>query len=505
MQEQEIQQIQQNQTIQQIQQKKIAEYSRLCQNRPFWIWDSQYHEAEYKRLGGNCCFTHIIPAKEPLKYGKRHKFYDYQQQILSTLEQYKRLYLLKAGGIGASELLLRYMAYLCLSQPDKFKDSQMVIITGPRIDLSISLVRRLKALLYPDVVFEDKETVCQLLTTRIEAFPSNSLQAARGLPNVSFILADEAAFFTNLFEVRSIVDRYVLKSDSIVALTSTPSHEGDLMDEIRKEPEESCMFKRLYMDYAVALDKLFTPDEINNARRTSPAFEREFNLSFTHTIGNVFSTASIERAIELGRLPGADQLHIGGRRAMGIDVGFSTSKTSIVILQTTNNRLQVLHSSEHERPSYEALVHYILKLYREYRVSNIYVDASAVSLIASVKSLLREPSQNYEEDMHNLEKQHPFTPVQRLRVVIPLAWNSYHKEMLQNLKMFLDDDRVGLDGHVGMMQISEKHQSVLTALRGATAEELSLLKEESPGNDTLDALMAACHHFRYVPIGGGRK
>jgi len=45
----------------------------------------------------------------------------------------------------------------------------------------------------------------------------------------------------------------------------------------------------------------------------------------------------------------------------------------------------------------------------------------------------------------------------------------------------------------------------LTALHGATAEELNLLKEESPGNDTLDALMAACHHFRYVPIGGGRK
>src|ERR671916_2598264 len=204
--EQQITQIQQQQRT--IQQDKIVEYSRLCQNRPFWIWDSQYHEAEYKRLDGNCCFTHIIPAKEPVKYGKRHKFYDYQQQILETLEQHKRLYLLKAGGIGASELLLRYMAYLCLARPEEFKDTQMVIITGPRIDLSISLVRRLKALFYPDVVFEDKETVCQLLTTRIEAFPSNSLQAARGLPNVSFILADEAAFFTNRFEVRSIIDRY---------------------------------------------------------------------------------------------------------------------------------------------------------------------------------------------------------------------------------------------------------------------------------------------------------
>src|SRR5215203_552090 len=205
---------QQQQTIQQ---NKIAEYSRLCQNKPFWIFDSTQHEAEYRATGGNCCFTHIIPAQEPIKYGKRHKFYDYQQQILQTLEQYKRLYLLKAGGIGASELLLRYMAYLCLARPEEFKDSQMVIITGPRIDLSISLVRRLKALFYPDVVFTDKETVCQLLTTRIEALPSNSLQAARGLPNVTFILADEAAFFTNQLEVRSIIDRYVLKSDAIVA------------------------------------------------------------------------------------------------------------------------------------------------------------------------------------------------------------------------------------------------------------------------------------------------
>ncbi len=102
-----------------IQQNKIAEYSRLCQNKPFWIFDSVKHEADYRATGGNCCFTHIIPAREPIKYGKRHKFYDYQQQILSTLEQYKHLYLLKAGGIGASELLLRYMAYLCVSQPDK--------------------------------------------------------------------------------------------------------------------------------------------------------------------------------------------------------------------------------------------------------------------------------------------------------------------------------------------------------------------------------------------------
>lgn len=398
------------------------------------------------------------------------------------------------------------MAYLCLSQPEKFKDSQMVILTGPRIDLSISLVRRLKSLFFPDVIFSDKETVCQLLSTRIEAFPSNSLQAARGLPNVSFILADESAFFTNQFEVRSIIDRYVLKSNSMVALISTPSHEGDLMDEIRKEPEQSCMYKRLFMPWQVALDKLYTIDEINNARRTSPAFEREFNLSFTHSIGNVFSTSSIDRAIELGRLAGSSQLQIGGRRSMGIDIGFSTSRTAIVILQAFGNRLQVIYSSEHEKPSHESLVHYIVKLYREYRVSNIYCDSFGVSLISSIKSLLNEPSKDYQTDLDNLEKQHPYTPIQRLRVVIPLAWNRYHREMLQNLKMFMDDDRQHTDGHIGMVQIDEtRHPQVLSALRGAVADEFDLDKQESPNNDTLDALMAACHHYKYIPIGGSRK
>jgi hypothetical protein len=425
---------------------------------------------------------------------------------LDVLEKHKRLYLLKAGGLGASELLLRYMAYLCLSQPDKYKDSQMIILTGPCIDLSISLVRRLKALFFPDVVFSDKETVCQLLTTRIEAFPSNSLHAARGLPNVLFVLADEASFFTNQFDVRSILDRYVLKSDSMVALTSTPSHEGDLMDMIRQEPQESCMYKRLYMDYTVALDKLFTIDEVQNAKRTSPAFEREFNLSFTHSLGNVFSTASINRAIELGRLPGAADLQLGGRRSMGIDVGFSTSKTSIVILQTYQNRLQVIHSTEHERPSFESLVHYIIKLFHEYRVSNIYIDSFGTPLIASIKSMLHEPSQNFQDDIDALEKQYPYTPVQRFRKVIPLAWNRHHRAMLQNIKMFLDDDRTYPDGLSGMVQINEeKHPKVLAALRGATADEMDLVKDESPLNDTLDALMAACHHFRYLPIGGSRK
>ena len=41
--------------------------------------------------------------------------------------------------------MLRYIAWLCL-RDDKLKGSQMCIVTGPRIDLAITLVERIKGL-----------------------------------------------------------------------------------------------------------------------------------------------------------------------------------------------------------------------------------------------------------------------------------------------------------------------------------------------------------------------
>ncbi len=72
----------------------------------------------------------------------------------------------------------------------------MCIVTGPRIDLAIALIDRMKKLFSGDkglvTKFDTKETVIELNGVKIEAFPSHHLDAMRGLPNVSFILLDEA-------------------------------------------------------------------------------------------------------------------------------------------------------------------------------------------------------------------------------------------------------------------------------------------------------------------------
>jgi hypothetical protein len=73
----------------------------------------------------------------------------------------------------------------------------MCIITGRREDLAITHIERMKGLFQNKLMqtFDTKETVIELNGVHIEAYPSNHLDAARGLKDVSFIFLDEADFF----------------------------------------------------------------------------------------------------------------------------------------------------------------------------------------------------------------------------------------------------------------------------------------------------------------------
>ena len=69
--------------------------------------------------------------------------------------------------------------------------------------MAVGLIPRLKNLFTDNVrptrataiTFDTKENVINLNGIHIEAYPSHHLDAMRGIPNVSFILLDEADFF----------------------------------------------------------------------------------------------------------------------------------------------------------------------------------------------------------------------------------------------------------------------------------------------------------------------
>jgi late competence protein required for DNA uptake (superfamily II DNA/RNA helicase) len=212
------------------------------------------------------------------------------------LQTNKHVWIKKATGLGVTEFMLRYMAWLCFSSTLKVGNSQMCIVTGPRIELAITLIDRMKGLFRsdnskfgignPNFKFDTKETVIELNGVHIEAYPSHHLDSMRGLANVSFIYLDEADFFPpgQQQDARDVSERYIAKSNPWIVMVSTPNAPDGLFEKIEREPEDTCLYKRLFLDYTYGLDKIYTREEIEKAK-ASPSFEREYNLTGTECYG----------------------------------------------------------------------------------------------------------------------------------------------------------------------------------------------------------------------------
>ena len=157
---------------------------KRLRKKPFYYWN------KFKREGGAQSFNDMIGL--PKKNGIPQPFCDYQYMIYKALiipnyinskpttgyplchsmtekklkekerEQYfhafklKHLWIKKATGLGITEFMLRFMAWLCLRNDD-YKNSQMVIITGPNQELAIKCIKRMKELFEPHgITFDSK-------------------------------------------------------------------------------------------------------------------------------------------------------------------------------------------------------------------------------------------------------------------------------------------------------------------------------------------------------------
>jgi hypothetical protein len=147
----------------------------------------------------------------------------------------KHLWVKKAIGLGVTEFMLRFMAWLCLYN-DEYYGSQMVIVTGPNQELAIKLIKRMKALFIDKlgVTFDSKETVLELNGCNIEAYPSNHIDVFRSLTNPKFILVDDGDFLPKFQQedVRHVSERYIAKSNPFIVMVSTPNAPGGLFQKI---------------------------------------------------------------------------------------------------------------------------------------------------------------------------------------------------------------------------------------------------------------------------------
>jgi hypothetical protein len=370
----------------------------------------------------------------------------------------------------------------------------MCIITGPNQELAIKLIKRMKALFEPHgIMFDSKETVLELNGCEIQAYPSNHIDAFRSLTNPKFILVDEGDFFrkNEQDDVRSVAERYIAKSDPFIVLVSTPNAPGGLFDKIEKEPFDTCIYKKVFLDYTYGLDKIYTKEEIDKAK-ASPSFEREYCLKYLGLIGNVFSQASIELCQKVKYNPRV--VVPESKKSIGLDPGFGSSNFAIVATQLVDGKIEVIHAEEYPRPNFTDMTDKIWKLKNKCgHVSNIFCDSANPEVWQALK---KEFGESYDEQYirdqvadcrkYNLH-------IEDRMFIVPVPFSIEGAKMLQHTKWLLEETE---EDSSSLVAIHPSFEKLLTSLRTAVANEYKLDKEQTSYNDILDAFRLALTFYK---------
>jgi hypothetical protein len=306
----------------------------------------------------------------------------------------------------------------------------------------------------------------------------------RGLPDVSFILLDEGDFFPpgEQQDARDVSERYIAKSNPWIVMVSTPNAPDGLFEKIERESEEICLYKRLYFDYTYGLDRIYTREEIEKVK-TSPSFEREYNLKYLGLIGNVFHTKDIDAAIHRGKQYDPDLAIKMCGKSLGIDPAYGSSNFGIVGTQGVDQQIQVLYAEEFERPDYNEMLWLVVKLMQQYGYVRVYIDGANPSFIKSLKRMIGE-DEHYEK--YTKEQMERYAKNMYPMRVFPVNFATKHREMLGHTKLLLEK---------GYVAINPKFHKLVTALRTAVDNEGSLDKKVTSYSDIFDAFRLSLQNY----------
>jgi hypothetical protein len=448
--------------------------------KPFWIWDKEKHDVEFLITNGQCCFNHIVGLPE--KNDKEFPIFNFQKLIYDAVEQNQNIWILKSRGIGLTTFLVRYLAWKILSSSE-LDDKSIFIITGTRENFGNYIKEKMAKLFernFPLLNIYTKYTELILKKTWIKVFPTTFVKDIRGYFEASYIWADESAFFPDSVqdELISVVEPYQSKSNCKIILSSTPNKPNDLMNRLESNPH----YFKLRLPYDYGINTIYSTEDIEKAKQ-SVSFEREFNLKYQGAWGNIFTPLQIEQCINLGLEYSVDKIPVSlyTAKSAGVDWGFSSSGTGIVVLEHMTNQfkegkikediIRVIDCHFIEKGNPNDIVNLLWEIWKKYGFMNLwyYLDAANAGMCNLMKTKWDESTSWTRTEDVSPETNH----------VIPVSFNTNHKQMLSKLHLMVSKSYIAID---------PKYDKLLTSLRTATANELSLVMEQTSYNDLLDGL-----------------
>ena len=115
-------------------------------------------------------------------------------------------------------------------------------------------------------------------------------------------------------------------------MVSTPNRPGGLFETIEKDPKSK--YCKIVLDYTFGLDKIYDRKEIEK-KKNEPEFLREYAGQYLGKVGNVFLPSQIQTCIDLCQEYSISKIPVSRYtlKSVGIDPGFSSSGTCIVVLE----------------------------------------------------------------------------------------------------------------------------------------------------------------------------
>ena len=209
-------------------------------------------------------------------------------------------------------------------------------------------------------------------------------------------------------------------------MVSTPNAPDGLFERIEKETEDTCLYKRIFLDYTYGIGKIYTAEEIEKVKQ-SPSFEREYNLKYLGRIGNVFHTKDIE-------------------------VYFS--------------------AEEYHRPDYNEMLSLAYGLISKYQVDKVYIDGANPSFIRSLKLQIGEDA-DYDKVIARYRSEGLGNNWGEYMKIVPVNFNKEHKAMLGHCKMILESE----GGRIAINP--DRFDKLITSLRTAVDNDGTLDKENT--------------------------
>ena len=319
--------------------KKIVPYPLYNSDSP--LLSDHANELDIFRGKTFLEFNDIIGL--PIKNGKEYPIFDYELDVIDNIENYRNVWIKKASGIGATELILRYLTWKILVNND-LEYKNIFIVSGTFFHHANELKVRMQNLFrnkFPLLQLESKFTDLWIKNTNIKIFPSRNVKDLRGYTDVSYLFIDEADHFEPSVnnELLHAITRYEEKSNCTTIMCSTPNRPDGLFQSIELDPNSK--YEKIILTYEVGLGKIYDPIEIEK-KKLEPEFPREYQGLYLGKIGNFLSPVLIDSSISLGESLKDIPISNYNLHSVGIDFGFGSSKTAIVMTE----HLKIIENNE---------------------------------------------------------------------------------------------------------------------------------------------------------------